>query len=333
VKYFAEANKIQKGAIMKRIIYGKYAGFKKDGVTPIPTHNRDTHLTRASWLTAMVESGGKFGCVINYDGTGMTAGLHQAIAVYPAQLMKQDDNLANDQGPLWKLLNLVMPETIDASLWDAFDAVRWLLARDNTVRHERNGELVSGLKIRDELTGSPTGVAPESGPKREQAERWVRLFHEVFADPATYITQEEYGMQHFAKLASRARFRFATKSKWQKLTMDDVLYKDTAIDVATFDDNPELDLALCMYWSHSVNAPGIALKKISKTLEVLLGDGGSQKNFARAIIKNLGTANYGRWSDDIKGGRYQRTRTFAMNSGFWPSELFNGSGAIMPRDL
>lgn len=318
---------------MKRIQFGKYAGFKKGGVTPMRSEGRDTHLLRASWLTAMVESGGKFGCVINYDGTGMTAGLHQAIAVYPAQLKKQDGNLRNDQGPLWKLLNLVRPVTRAAALWEELDAFDWLLAKDNTLRWSGYGTLVGGFSIRSQLTGAENGVAPESGPGRIQAERWVRLFHEVFVDPATYDIQEEYGMEHFAKLASRATFRFAAKPEWQGLTMDDVLYRDTAIDIATFEDEPELDLSLCLYWSHSVNAPGIALKKISKTLGSLFGPKGSRERFARALIKKLGTANYGRWSDDIKGGRYQRTRNFAMQSGFWPSELFTGPGAIMPKNL
>lgn len=319
---------------MKRITFGKYAGFRKGGVTPMSSENRgDTHLCRASWLTAQVESGGKFGCVINYDGTGMTAGLHQAIAVYPAQLRKEDGNLRNDQGPLWKLLNLVMPSTIDADMWKEFDGIGWLLARDNTVRWEENGELVGGSYIREEFTGSANGIAPVDGPARKRAERWVKLFHEVFIDPATYIIQEEYGMEHFAKRAARAKMRFAKKQAWQDLTMDDTIYHNTAIDIATFDDAPDLDLALCMYWSHSVNAPGIALKKISKVIGDYLGVKGSTGKFARSLIRKMGVAKYGRWSDDIPGGRYQRTRTIAMRSGFWPKELFTGRGAIMPKDL
>lgn len=303
------------------------------------SEGRDTHLLRASWLTAMVESGGKFGCVINYDGTGMTAGLHQAIAVYPAQLMKKDGNLRNDQGPLWKLLNLVRPVTKSAELWDEIETTGWFLAKDNTLRYldygefVRNGGLVDGLIIRGHFTGASNGVAPESGLKRKQAERWVRLFHDVFVNPATYDIQEEYGMQHFAKRASRATFRFSKRSDWQGLTMDDAIYQDTAIDIATFEDEPELDLSLCMYWSHSVNAPGIALKKLCKTLGSLLGPKGSRSNFARVLIRNLAKTKYGRWSCEIKGGRYQNTRTYAMKSGFWPAKLFEGRDAIMPKSF
>ena len=82
---------------MNRIVFKEYAGVRIKGQKPLssfPLSRR--HLDRASRLTAEVESGGRFGSVMSYDGTGMTAGIHQAIAVYPKNL--------KDQGPLWKLL-------------------------------------------------------------------------------------------------------------------------------------------------------------------------------------------------------------------------------------
>jgi hypothetical protein len=49
------------------------------------------------------------------------------------------------------------------------------------------------------------------------------------------------------------------------------------------------------------------------------------------LIKKLAITKYGRWDDDIPNGRYQRTRNFAAK--IWPSELFVGNKAIMPKDF
>jgi hypothetical protein len=321
---------------MRRIKFKDYAGFKIKGTEPISGTARNIHLKKASWLTAMVESGGKFGSVMNYDGTAMTAGIHQAIAVYPRELKHPDKNLRDDQGPLWKLLRLVQPVTGKYDLWKEFERVGgigWYIAPDNTVRWKSHGNLVSGLNIREELTGSADGCAPASGYSRKVAENWVKLFHEVFSDPATFDIQEEYGMEHFVKRASRAKCRFALNKDWQKLTLEFLVYGGTALDLVTLTNDPELDLAMCMYWAHSVNAPGFALKKINRTLGALFGPNGSRKKFARILIRKLGNTTFGHWSDDLKNGRYQRTRTYAMKSSFWPQEFFKGPKAIMPYNL
>jgi hypothetical protein len=55
--------------------------------------------------------------------------------------------------------------------------------------------------------------------------------------------------------------------------------------------------------------------------------------FARELILGLGNTKFGRWDDDIRHGRYQRTRRVAKESGLWPEELFVGADAIMPADL
>jgi hypothetical protein len=51
------------------------------------------------------------------------------------------------------------------------------------------------------------------------------------------------------------------------------------------------------------------------------------------LIRALGTSSYGRWSDDIPNGRYQRTRDAARKSDHWDLDLFDGSNALMPKDL
>lgn len=320
---------------MKRITWGKYAGFRKVGTELISNEGRETHLRRASWLTAMVESGGKFGCVINFDGTGITAGLHQAIAVYPRELRHPDKNPANDQGPLWKLLRLVRPVTKTAELWRRLDEIGWVIGRDNKVRFRETGEYVDGHTIREEFMGNAAGVVPVRGKGRMRATNWIEEFHDVFADSRTFNIQEEYGMEHFAKRADRAKFRFCKQKEWQRWqsrTMDDLFYKGTSAELTTFEEQPELDLALCMYWSHSVNAPGMALKVLCRALPKFT-DAGLSDTWPRRLIKLLGNTKYGRWDDDIKNGRYQRTRRYAADSGFWPERFFEGPKAIMPRDL
>lgn len=314
---------------MKRIKFRNYAGFKISGTEPMQKEGRDTHLLRASYLTAMVESGGKFGCVINYDGTAMTAGIHQAIAVYPAQLRHPDKNIANDQGPLWKLMYRLY--NVDCCYFlELFDDIGWYLAPDHTVRYLSDGSYVDGFTIRKEFTGAENGVAPLKGAMRHKAEKWIEEFHFLFSHPDTFGIQEDYGIEHFVKRANRANFRFCKSKELKKLTLSDTVYSDcNHITVADLPE--ELDLAMCMYWSHSVNAPGMALKKLCSVM--YHWDKGRRQTFARTLIKKLATSSFGRWHDDIKNGRYQRTRRFAKQSGFWPKALFEGKSAIMPKDF
>jgi len=317
---------------MRRITFKNYAGFKIAGTHAISKTGRYTHLKRASWLTAMVESGGMFGSVMNYDGTGMTAGIHQAIAVYPAELRHPDKDLANDQGPLWKLLRLIKNRTDGFNFWIKLQQLGWNIGRDNKVRRISDGELVSGFDIRNEFNGSFDGVVPLKGEGRDRSETWIRLFAEIFSSVTTFDIQEEYGMEHFVKQACRSTFRFSKNKDWQILTMNDVMYSGVTVDTVTFNDDPELDLALCMYWSNSVNAPGMALKVLCKTLPDIFRVKNTS-TWARKLIANLGNCTWGRWDDDIPNGRYQRTRKYAMESEFWPKELFVGKNTIMPKDL
>ena len=95
---------------MPKVSYRKrknYSGPLIAGTEPYPAPSAERagfHIDRAYWLTTRVETGGKFGAVMAYDGTGMTAGPDQHIAVYPKELANEDLNAADDQGSLWKLL-------------------------------------------------------------------------------------------------------------------------------------------------------------------------------------------------------------------------------------
>jgi hypothetical protein len=328
---------------MKRIKFKKYAGFKINGtVAQQPVNFESSHLDRAAWITAEVESGGKYGTVMNYDGTGMTAGIHQAIAVYPRYL--QDDRITNDQGPLWKLLNRMRtaaPECLQLiNLFEKMFDTGWYLDDSGVLRYlKENGEIVDGKTIRAHFTGAPNGCAPTRGKARSQAELWVQMFHEAFKHKDTFGAQDAYGKEHFVKRALRTKLRFCNSSSHKKRTIHDALYGPeghiTDPEMVPFDTR-RMDLAASVFWSNTVNAPGAALKVLCKTINEKGFPGYHSphippEGFARYLLHDLGTSSYGRWDDDIKGGRYQRTRKAAMD--IWSKKFFDGADAIMPKDL
>jgi len=316
---------------MKRVTFGKFAGVRVGGKIRMEDVNDNSlHLDRASWLTAQVESGGKFGTVINYDGTGMTAGMHQAIAVYPKAL---DDGVkANDQGPLWKLMNRIwsLPDTVElAAVRDPFvehmDKCGMILSPEGKCLDVHTGKLLSGKAIRKIFTGDAGGVMPVSGPGRKQTEVWARLFHKLFACPDTFMTQLRYGTEHFVKRAKRTKLRFCKVAPLKTTTIQEACYPCELPMVDSEVCSPELDLAMSVFWSHNVNAPSKALKRICRAHDLTK----LPEDFPRILLKTLGDTKYGRWYRGIKGGRYQRTRTYAKK--IWPSNLFVGADAIMPK--
>lgn len=319
---------------MKRILWPrknpKYAGFRIKGSIPMNKKNRDSHIKRASWLTAMVESNGVFGSVMNFDGTGMTAGIHQAIAVYPRELINPDGKAKDDQGPLWKLLNRLSDIVPGHKIWRKIERAGWYIAQDNTLRFIDTGKYVDGFSIREEFNGSKDGVVPIRGKNRARAEHWMVLFHDLMSNEKTFLAQEKFGEEHFVKIATRRKLRFS--KNFSDSTISNTIYCGfNHISNAYTDDNWfvfDIDLAMCMYWCYTVNAPSLAFKLLCEVLDFEVG-----KDLAKRLIKKLGTSSYGRWDSDIKNGRYQRTRKYAMRSGFWPRRLFVGKNAIMPADL
>lgn len=315
---------------MRRVTFGKYAGVRVNGTVPIKDVYTDLHLDRVSWLTAQVESGGKFGTVINYDGTGMTAGIHQAIAVYPRAL---DDGVkANDQGPLWKLLNRIwsLPDTLQLAtvrdpLVEFMDRYGMILSPEGKCLSVGTGKLLSGQLIRDIFSGASSGVMPISGKNRERAEECAELFHSLFACPDTFRVQLRYGAEHFVKRSERVKLRFCKTSVMKSDTIREAIYPCALPRVDSEVCPPELDLAMSVFWSHSVNAPGMALKKLCRAVDLAT----DPDEFPKVLLRVLATTKYGRWHRDIKGGRYQRTRKYAMQ--IWPKNLFVGPEAIMPK--
>jgi hypothetical protein len=313
--------------------FRSYAGPMIKGTVPYEVPElQHNHVERAFWLTAKVETGARFGSVISYDGTGMTAGLDQHVAVYPRELAGKDDgNALDDQGSLWKLLRRM--EYVQgnpgyqsrlAGLWTAFENEGWYVAQDGVLRYAldlrpgdgRAGSPVFGREIRNVLTPMNGNV---DGPyNREQAKKWIQRFHLVFSHPDGFRAQVEFGKEHLVKRTKRRGIEWAYGNQ-----------EVSALTVSRLGE--DLDLAMCMYQAHSVNAPAIANRALKKAADYR--PAAPMNVDPRKLIRLLGTSSYGRWSDNLKNGRYQRTRSAARASGLWPKSLFDGKDALMPKDL
>lgn len=314
---------------MKTVTFKDFVGLQISGTIPIGACDSPYHLDKSEWITAQVESAGKFGTIISYDGTGITAGLHQYIAVYPREL--------NSQGPLWRLLNRIRQVCGDEGEWKAVNNMiteaGWVLGSEGVLRYREDGKLVLGGAIRDRLTGNADGKMPLSGPGYDRAVAWAQAFHELFVLTATHKTQRDVGLEHFLQMNDHTSLQHSKKGK--KLTIQQAVYGDKHFSTLTDGDiSVELEIAMSMYWSNSVNAPGAAVTRLCKVFDkVGVIDGGKPQGvpFARELITALGNTTFGRWDDDIPGGRYQRTRKAAMS--IWPESYFVGPEAIMPADL
>jgi hypothetical protein len=308
-------------------------------------------VERAYWLTTKVETGATFGTVVAYDGTGMTAGPDQHIAVYPSELAAEDYNAVDDQGGLWKLLRRMEVagespadyyHTVGA-LWDYFKkSMGAYVAQDGVLRYVDKGtyqfpggkvisypagSLVFGHHIRAALTPSAgpdpgVGQVPKSGKEWDTAAIVAELFHQLMVHPNGRQIQVEFGKEH---LVNRTNVRRETA-----LMGVYGLHELTSLRVGVDGWSEEMDLALSVYQSHSVNAPAIATKWLKDTWLRLPKAG---PEFAKALIAALGHSTFGQWNENLPSGRYQRTRTAALNVGLWSRSLFEGPQAIMPKDL
>ena len=122
---------------------------------------------------------------------------------------------------------------------------------------------------------------------------------------------------------------------YKKLTLNQAIYEPYAVDGAFDSLIPELDLAMGVWWSHTVNAPAITLSKICRIIDRYgplppVPSTDQELKIAKAIMKSLANSNFGRWNDEVKNGRWQRTRTHAMK--LWPKSLFKSDG-IMPKKV
>ncbi len=331
-------------AEVKWIEFRSYSGPSiTDGVAmPPPAAG---HVGRAYWLTTKVETGAKYGAVMAYDGTCMTAGPDQHIAVYPKELIEEDWRAEDDQGSLWDLLAKLRKHRGSDPGFDAcLDALLVELAKDGftigggghlcyaadhsvTVKGRpisvKTGDPVHGSIIRNTYTGPSDGKVPKTGPAWEKAKKWATLWHDLTVHPAGHAAQLDFGITHLVERTQRRQLAGLG-------TVESAVYGPSGIVHTTMEGLA--DLALCVYHAHSVNGPSPASTALAAALHAT-PIRSNPDAFARDLVRRLGNNSYGRWDDDVENGRYQRTRSNAKSSGFWPETFFVGPTAIMPKDL
>lgn len=295
-------------SLPKHIKYKSWAGILIKGETKWEpsTVKPENHLEKATWLTSAVEGGAMFGTVQSYDGAGISAGLEHTIAVLPKSM---------EQGDLWRVLMKMdegLPDTHKSwvSMKSMFDSVGWYLDLKGVLRKKATGTIVPAAEIRNEVAPI-NGVVSESGPSFDKAVTWAKVFNELFEDPATFqiqirITKNNLLASH-KDLESRVYKRFGG-------------LENASAAVVGVNLKPEIDLAMGFYHSFSVNAPTKAKAVLAQTLDV---PGLGSVDFSKALIRNLGTATYGKWKE-----RYTRTRTLAKTSGLYSQDLFNSIAPV-----
>lgn len=298
------------------ISFNQWSGCKIAGKAKVPLPTTNLHMDRAYYLTAQLEAP-LYGSVQSYDGAAMSGGPLHNIAVYPK---------AMEQGSMFPLLRHIEiggQSTALATLYSAYKACNWFVARNGELHKISTGARVSGAEIRNQFTPLD-GKVPSKGLYWEQAKSWALMHHAVFSDPATFPAQQDFAIQYLKKTQA------ATETKFYKAMSLDTLRVTTSIVPVEGHLTQDEDLAMCMYHSHSVNAPAPAATILSTTLLKY-----SRGNiFAKTLIRALGKKKFGRWEDTVDGrNRYDRTRLAAMKSGLWPKELFTGATAIMPDNL
>lgn len=288
------------------VTYKHYSGYVVDGGPPVqlPESHMHLHIMRAVWLASRLEAP-RYGSVQGYDGAGMSGGLLHNIAVMPQSM---------EQGSFFELLSRVMT----ASPSDAADVKLslaqkgWHVAPDGWLR-DSTGAKVSAQNIRNEFSG-PDGKVPRAGSDRQRA--WAEMFHRLFAAPGTHLAQMSYAAEWLARGNSKAEsevYRYYARL-------------DSVVSLPSAQLPPEVDLAMCVYHSFSVNAPGIASACLSSPVAE------DSKRFAKKVIRALGKRKYARWTDEPGdgGNRYDKTRTAVWECGLWPQDL---ARELMPRDL
>lgn len=309
-----------------------YSGVSIGGSVPFELKPDSTHWDRIVWLTSIVESGGKFGAVISYDGTGATASLTQCIAVFPKELASEDGNPEDDQGALWSVIQKIKssnPE-ITKELEEALSQKRWALKDSKIVNAQ--GATVNGRVLREELTPNQ-GRVPRQGEQWEQSKRWALILNRLFSDPRSFDIQVSFAIDHAKEVAKR-------KPPMLKESISKTIYCSNPDNILQFSLNDPLDLAMAVFFSNSVNAPAQAYKMFAQALEVFeklnkhpvdVSNAQDRSLFAARLIRALGTTSFARWNAELPSGRYQRTRTTAMK--LWPATFFNGPSAIMPKSF
>lgn len=289
------------------VTFKNHAGWMVRGTTiMVPPTPPNIHMQVVAYITAQIETGGKFGTVQSYDGAGMSAGLLHNVAVLPASM---------EQGDLWALLAAIRKSGASLNGFGVHAAKKgWVLSDDGVLSHE--GKKVSGEDIRLAFVGSKDGNGPET---YTEGKVWAEEFADLFSSPATFAAQVAYAVRWLttgkSALENQAYDRFAAGHAQLGLVLR------SAMPV-------EFDLAMCVYHSFSVNAPSPAATILTKALDAST----DVKVFAKDLITRFGKSDFARWHDDPddKGSRYDATRVAIEKSGFWPKDLVTH---LMPRNL
>lgn len=277
----------------KRVTYKKWAGISlvssgAQGEYNLYPGSSHSHLTKAMWLTAAIETGGKFGTVQSYDGAGISAGLEHKIAILPKSM---------EQGPLWKLLGKLPEEPGVLALKNALHAEGWYIDPRGDLRLQSSGALVRAEDIRNTFA-PPNGVVPVSGPHYDEAVRWARLWSAAFSEIGTMNTQTQEAKKSL--LLSHKDIESKVYKKYASL--------DDASAATSNNISQTLDLAMCIYHSFSVNAPTRARKVLQEVFDMNL----SESDFSKTLVNKLGTNTFANWKQ-----RYTRTAAKVKSSNLW----------------
>jgi len=292
-----------------------YSGIAITGDEPVTIMDRGLHMDRAVWLTSQLEAP-KYGSVQGYDGAGISGGLLHNVAVLPKTM---------EQGDLWKLVRRALdavalvkgdPPAISALLAANF----WTITPDGILRTTA-GVKVSGQAIRD-VVSPPNGRVPKSGAQYSQALAWAGALSALFSSrPEAKLAQKVYAAEWLAQ----GRSVVELPVYW---AFTGNLAVDSPIGLPAASLPAEVDLAMCVYHSFSVNAPAPA----AKALEGVTVNPANPVSFGTTLIRRLGKTAFGRWTDEPGDGnnRYDRTRRAVWKSDLWDSAMVR---RLMPRDL
>ena len=297
----------------------------------------NNHVERAYWLTCEVECGNKIGSVMMADGTGFTIGLDQHIAVYPKQLDKEDFNAKNDQGSAWALLTAIEKANGPVEyLWESFKQKGWYVSLDGKLRwlnsgqHKLQGktmahfggELVHGALIRHAIT--PTNGVVQKTCERNIADQWATMLYELTSDKNTWNAQHNFGILQLINRIKNRQIHFDLTDSW--FTLQDLVYaKEPVYMTLSSSIGDELDLAMCVFHSYTVNAPSIAFRIMTNVFQSYNPKHAGRQRFAKNLLIAIKNQDYGNWKQ-----RWKRTRQAAINTQWWPLWLFDGPSAIMP---
>jgi hypothetical protein len=273
-----------------------------------------SHAHRAVWLSSQLEAP-SWGSVQGYDGCGMSAGLLHNTAVLP--------NAGKPvQGKLWSLIDAMHkhPSATNApgisALMARITACGWEIAPHGALVAAGTLKPVAAAAILRELT-PPDGAVPERGSPWKKASDWAVLFHEAFAEAATFSAQ----VAHAADWLSADR-RGEEHRVYALFAPNAAAFMDLRADALP----AEIDLAMCIYHAFSVHNPLHAREALALVLQSV--DGGAPLKFAKALVRTLANKTP-RWQTK----RYPRTRETLRKQAaqaLWPSALIASVAPAQP---